>query len=149
MPVSSLPKVGELVREQRHILLARWSGEVRQLPSAKDLDVPTLNDHIPYLIDELAERSGRAVRRCHRRNVLLEGSPPAHGRQRLHDGFDIEEVVAEYNVLRGCLHELAEENGIVIHGNDPAGSQSRDRRGDRPGRANIRHATGIRSQAAS
>src|SRR4029453_11344123 len=46
------------------------------------------------------------------------GSPPVHGRQRLQDGFNVEEVVAEYNVLRGCVHDLAEEHGIFIQGND-------------------------------
>ena len=47
----------------------------------------------------------------------LEGSsPPAHGLQRLQEAFDLEEVVAEYNILRGCLHDLAENNGLNLQG---------------------------------
>ncbi len=29
---------------------------------------------------------------------------------------DIEEVVAEYNILRGCIHDLADENGLTLQG---------------------------------
>jgi signal transduction histidine kinase len=47
---------------------------------------------------------------------MLEGSPPVHGLQRHQDGFDIVEVVAEYNILRGCIHALAEENGLTLEG---------------------------------
>lgn len=35
-------------------LLAEWREEVRKLAAAHDLDVPTLNDHIPDLLEELA-----------------------------------------------------------------------------------------------
>ena len=48
--------------------------------------------------------------------ALLEASPPAHGLQRVKDAFDIEEVVAEYNILRGCIHDLAERNGLTMQG---------------------------------
>ena len=44
------------------------------------------------------------------------GTPPEHGRQRFKDGFEIEEVVAEYNILRGCIHDLAIENGLTLQG---------------------------------
>jgi two-component system phosphate regulon sensor histidine kinase PhoR len=117
MSVVSLRRIGALVREQRHILLARWRRQVRQLPSAQGLDTPSLNDHMPFLIDELADALESQPEEM-AEDLLLQGSPPAHGRQRLHDGFNVEEVVAEYNVLRSCVHDLAEEHGIVIHGND-------------------------------
>jgi two-component system phosphate regulon sensor histidine kinase PhoR len=32
------------------------------------------------------------------------------------DSFHVEEVVAEYNILRGCIHDLAQEHGISLHG---------------------------------
>ena len=99
------------------MLLARWRRNVRQLPSAQSLDTPTLNDHMPVLLDELADAL-ESQPDDSAEEALLQGSPPVHGRQRLHDGFNVEEVIAEYNVLRGCIHDLAEENGIVIHGND-------------------------------
>jgi signal transduction histidine kinase len=88
---------------------------VRQLASAQHLDVPTLDDHIPDLLSELAAalrtHSDETISEAHR-----EASPPAHGLQRVQDGFDIEEVVAEYNILRGCIHDLADENGLMLQG---------------------------------
>ena len=88
---------------------------MRALPSARHLDAPTLNDHLPQLIDELATaldaRSDETIP-----DALNTASPPAHGAQRLHDGFDIEEVVAEYNILRGCIHDLAGANGLTLQG---------------------------------
>ena len=36
--------------------------------------------------------------------------------QRVKDGYDIEEVVAEYNILRGCIHDLAQANGLTLQG---------------------------------
>jgi signal transduction histidine kinase len=48
---------------------------------------------------------------------LLKSSPPAHGIQRQQDHFDIIEVVGEYNILRNCISDLAETNGIEFRGN--------------------------------
>ncbi len=43
-----------LIRHDREALLLNWRRQVRELPSARQLDIPTLNDHIPRLLDELA-----------------------------------------------------------------------------------------------
>ncbi len=113
--VDILDQLARLVEHQRDALLAEWRTQVRALPSARNLDVPTLNDHIPHLLDELATalRSGSGETIA---QALLEGSPPAHGLQRVKDAFDIEEVVAEYNILRGCIHDLADRNGLSMQG---------------------------------
>ena len=115
MAVNDLGKLAVLIKQEREALLSHWREQVRQLPSAQDLDVPTLNDHMPGLIDELADalqkNSGETIS-----EALSEGSPPAHGLQRLQDAFDIEEVVAEYNILRSCIHDLADRNGLRLQG---------------------------------
>src|SRR5688500_16962474 len=54
MIINELHKLAALVTQERHALLARWRQQVRELPSARHLDIPTLNDHIPELLDELA-----------------------------------------------------------------------------------------------
>ena len=117
MNLQELDKLASLIQRNRELLLARWREQVRQLPSARRLDTPSLNDHVPALLDELA-----TALRSHSEDTipqaLAQGSPPAHGLQRLHDGFDIEEVVAEYNILRGCLHDLAEQNSLPLVGNN-------------------------------
>jgi two-component system phosphate regulon sensor histidine kinase PhoR len=115
MTISDLDKLAALIKQERNALLALWREQVRQLPSAKHLDTPTLNDHIPLLLDELVT-AFQLVSDQTIPEALLEGSPPIHGLQRHEDGFDIVEIVAEYNILRGCIHDLAESNGLSLHG---------------------------------
>jgi signal transduction histidine kinase len=110
-----LAKLAALIKKERNALLTEWRRQVSQLPAARHLDTPTLNDHIPVLIDEFAvalqARSEETIP-----EALSEASPSVHGMQRVKDGFDIEEVVAEYNVLRGCIHDLADDNGLQLQG---------------------------------
>ena len=115
VPGHELKTLAKLIRRDRDQLLTRWRALVRELASAKHLDVPTLNDHLPTLLDELAEalesKSDETIA-----EALRDGSPLAHGLQRVQDGFDIVEVVAEYNILRGCVHDLAAANGFSLQG---------------------------------
>jgi two-component system phosphate regulon sensor histidine kinase PhoR len=115
MNILHLDKLAALIRRERDALLSQWREQVRQLPSAKHLDTPALNDHVPALLDELAT-AFQIVSDETIPEALLEGSPPVHGLQRHQDGFDIVEVVAEYNILRGCIHDLAESNGLSLQG---------------------------------
>ncbi len=111
----NLAKLAALVRSERENLLSNWRRQVRALPSARHLDTPTLNDHIPGLLDELAA----ALESGHARTIpeeLHDASAEVHGLQRLQDAFDIEEVVAEYNILRGCIHDLADDRGVTLQG---------------------------------
>ena len=113
--MKEIEKLAALILDEREELLAQWRRQVRELPSARMLDVPTLNDHLPTLIVELAD----ALRSNSEETIaegLAEASPPAHGLQRFEDGFDIEEVVAEYNILRGCIHDLADRKAITLQG---------------------------------
>jgi len=115
MTVDNLQKLASLIHKNRDAVLSRWRNQVRELPSARGLDTPTLNDHMPGLLDELIE----ALKRNPEMTIpeaLASASPAAHGLQRLDDAFDIEEVVAEYNILRGCIHDLADENGVSLKG---------------------------------
>jgi signal transduction histidine kinase len=109
-PSDDLKWFAETIRQRRGQLLERWRGEVRRLPAARNLDVPTLNDHIPPLLDGLitALLAGRAESVL---DLELEHSPRIHGTERFRAGFDIVEVVAEYNILREILHGAAEEDG--------------------------------------
>ncbi|MCA1635218.1 MAG: sensor histidine kinase [Acidobacteria bacterium] len=110
-----LDKLAALIRQERESLLEQWRRDVRHIPGAQDLDTPTLNDHIPELLEELAT----TLQLEHDETMLdphMELNPKAHGLQRLRDGFDIVEVVAEYNVLRNALQDLTEMHGLVLQG---------------------------------
>ena len=115
MTIDILDELARLLEQEREALLARWRAQVRELPAARDLDVPTLNDHIPHLVVELAaalrSKSNETIAQA-----LVYGSPPAHGLQRVKDAFDVEEVVAEYNILRGCIHDLADRSSLNLQG---------------------------------
>ena len=113
--MNNLKILAKLIRQERDPLLSRWRERVRQLPSARDLDTPTLNDHVPQLLDEIAaaleEGSDETIA-----EAVAAVSPTAHGVQRADEGFDIVEVVAEYNILRGCIHDLADQNDVSLRG---------------------------------
>src|SRR5690242_12138782 len=104
--LENLKAFAAAIQRDRDGLLQEWRTQVRRLPTARGLTDPTLNDHIPPLLDHLAF----ALMAGHTESVLdleLEDSPQIHGSQRLRAGFDIVEVVAEYNILREILHGLA------------------------------------------
>ena len=95
--------------------MGRWREGVRGLDSARGLDLPTLNDHMPLWIGQLASAMESIARAGHDQGAA-DATPPIHGLQRFEDGFDIAEVVAEYNILRDCVHQLAEELEIELRG---------------------------------
>lgn len=113
--MANLNQLAALIKQERQALLVNWRIQVRALPSARHLDIPTLNDHMPGLLDELAAEL-KSNSELTIPEALLEESPQAHGLQRLQDAFDIEEVVAEYNILRGCIHDLATDHGVNLQG---------------------------------
>lgn len=115
--MSEADRLGELIRRERESILASWREQVRELPSARTLDAATLDDHMPGLLDEMASvlqappSSDQTIP-----EALAKTSPPIHGLQRLKNAFDIEEVVAEYNLLRGCIHRLADSHAVNLQG---------------------------------
>ena len=81
---------------------------------AHNLDVPTLNDHIPDLLEELADEleaySDESMIGELKKNSVI------HGLDRLRLGFDVEEVVGEYNALRGVIQDLIERHDLRLGG---------------------------------
>jgi two-component system phosphate regulon sensor histidine kinase PhoR len=115
MTISIPVSLASVIRQEKQPLLARWRLQVRQIPSARTLDIPTLNDHIPVLLDELADGleadSDDSIL-----DLTCSGGAPFHGLQRLENDFDIAEVVAEYNLLRSCINDLADDHGLDLRG---------------------------------
>src|ERR1043165_1169555 len=100
-----------LIRDQRDELLAQWRRQVRQLPGAADLDTPTINDQVPELLDSLADSLKPPSEPRETNAISTE-----HGLLRWQAGFDVTEVVAEYNILRQCLQDAAEREGMTLSG---------------------------------
>ena len=114
MSTESLHTLAALIRRERDTLLDQWRQEVRQLSVAHNLDVPTLNDHIPDLLEELADELDAHVDES--MVGELKKNSVVHGLDRLRLGFDIEEVVAEYNALRGVIQDLIERHDLSLRG---------------------------------
>jgi two-component system phosphate regulon sensor histidine kinase PhoR len=103
--------MADLITSHQQTLLADWREKVRLLPSAKDLDKPTLEDEIPQLLKAIAATLfNRAL------HVDVAEESTEHGVIRWQEAFDVMEVVEEYNILRHCLQRLAEQNGISFSG---------------------------------
>ncbi len=103
--------LASLIKEQRDEVLAKWRQQVRQLPGAANLDTPTINDQVPELLDSLA-----AALKSDAVSQETNAISAEHGLLRWQAGFDVTEVVAEYNILRQCLEDAAENNGLIMSG---------------------------------
>lgn len=113
--MTEVDRLASLLGQKRDELLCDWRQQVRSLPTAKDLTDPTLNDHIPHLLDELIVALGTQSNETIP-EALANMSAYSHGLQRLEEQYDIIEVVAEYNVFRGCIHDLSCDNDIILQG---------------------------------
>src|SRR5205807_8773842 len=81
-------------------ILAHWRAAVGQdgdLPDAARLPRAEIDDHIPVLLDRLAER-------LRGRPADPGGAARQHGGHRWRNGYDIAEVVAELSHLRVTLN---------------------------------------------
>src|SRR4030095_2822863 len=80
-----------------------------------DLDEAALTDSMADVLRELTE-----TLRCGMGEEIGEykfcQAPIEHGVQRVHVGFDIEEVITEYNILRDVLQDKAEAAGLNLTG---------------------------------
>jgi len=108
-----LSLLAALIAERANEIIGQWKAEVCKLPCAKDLDEPLLLDHMPQLLKELSmaltEASSLSILELRRHNSAVE-----HGAIRFQLGFDIEEVVAEFALLRAVLQDFAERSGVDI-----------------------------------
>ena len=113
MPTENLQRLAALIHDRRDELLTDWRTQVKLLPGAADLDFPTINDEVPQLLDSLADE---LIRHSEEADAEVRTVSAEHGLLRWQAGFDVTEVVAEYNILRCCLQELAERNGLMLFG---------------------------------
>jgi two-component system, OmpR family, phosphate regulon sensor histidine kinase PhoR len=96
-------------------IIAEWRLQAGELLRELGLDKLTITDHLPDVIAEitrdLALNRDGTLSAEHTR-----GSPPVHGVQRFHDGLDVGEVVAEYNLLRVAFLTVAERHRLYVVG---------------------------------
>lgn len=96
-------------------IIDEWRLKAGDLLRELHLDKLTITNHLPDVIAEITRdlalgRTG-TLSAEHTR-----GSPPVHGVQRVHDGLDVGEVVAEYNLLRTAFITVAERHDLYVVG---------------------------------
>src|SRR5262245_63790941 len=101
--------LADLIRSRRDEILQRWGAAVRALPHAGKLDKLRLIDHIPELLDRIAVMTEDLAQG--RKPELARAASERHAIARLEEGFDIDEVIGEFGVLRDVLFTLIDGDG--------------------------------------
>lgn len=103
-------QLSSLLAKRRKEIIERWTQRIEREHNDKELSCGELCDHLPRIFDELlaalrAEESPRAA---------MEPASAAHGVQRLRVGFDVVEVIREYEILADCILDELEAAGRTI-----------------------------------
>src|SRR6478735_4011255 len=107
--------LAEVLGKCQEEIIAEWRLQAGHLLAELNLDKPTITDHLPDVIAEIT-RDLALSRDGTLSAEHTRGSPPAHGVQRVHDGLDAGEVVAEYNLLRVAFNTVAGRDGLYVAG---------------------------------
>lgn len=94
-------ELAEFIRIHRDEIVAEWEHVVREPLSARDLNRLALLDHIPELlgcIAEMADQLGEG-----QQAYLPVHLAEMHAVERLEEGFDLDQVIAEFSALRDCI----------------------------------------------
>jgi signal transduction histidine kinase len=91
----------QFIRSRKADILASWKAMVREGRHAQLVEEPVLLDHIPDLLNRIADLSDE----CAKGEIHTEGIPETaeHARQRITSGFNLAEVVEEYRFLREAI----------------------------------------------
>jgi signal transduction histidine kinase len=111
-------RLAATLRDQKNELVLRWTRRVLDdpmIPEADRLSGPELRDHIPKLIDNLAdcleavegaEASGRAIG--------AGGNSREHARDRIESDYSLTEAMRELSHFRAAILDLCATQGAVL-----------------------------------
>jgi PAS domain S-box-containing protein len=112
-------RLAALLRHRREELIRRWTRRVLEdprVPDATRLSEPELHDHIPELLDRIAEdieaHEGGALGACQ--------SAREHARHRASEGYGLTEALRELSHFRAVILEICAEQRVAVEG-DAAG----------------------------
>jgi signal transduction histidine kinase len=99
----SFPEISAALRERADLIVKRWEEAVRrQLPSADEMTLAQVRDHIPQILDQMA--TALASDRPAAVQDLREMSQ-SHGEVRFHQHYNVRELIIEYRLLRRIVVE--------------------------------------------
>jgi PAS domain S-box-containing protein len=90
--------LAELLRVRGPEILAEWEARVRRFPAAAALGSPALRDHVPEILDRIAEGVDAST-------TALDEVAEDHAIARLTEGFDVATVTSELTELRDVVLE--------------------------------------------
>lgn len=104
----------ELLDARRGELMERWKRRVRSELDPSGLTDGELVDHLPLVLEELsrtlrAQQGHREPPSPSRAKQLAQ----LHGEQRFRKGFDLRRLVQEFGLLRDCVIDLFQEEGLA------------------------------------
>ena len=111
----NLTKLAELIRQRPEDLMGLWRNKVQKVPALRNLDTPEAASHISALLEDVAVTLAKGKKKSLLAQSVDEASG-VHGLQRFHEGFNLIEVVADYNALREAIQEFAEFKRITVTG---------------------------------
>ena len=107
------PRLGEFIRTYQPQIVARWAEQIRSLSPARELSHVAVVDHLPQILARVADLVDRAEDNGAAR---LGELPRIHALDRLGRGFDFDQIVTEFSVLRrAILNRWEGEVGEVIN----------------------------------
>lgn len=110
-------RLSSFIKENLELILADWvEFAAQQLPAASGLDERALRDHGKLILEEIAADMERP-QDDHEQQAKSEGNSAtastsdnvpsrSHARQRERQGFEVEQMVAEYRALRATVLRL-------------------------------------------
>ena len=104
-----------LLAERRAEILKRWTRRIAREHEDKELSRGELWDHLPLLFDEMLQAlSAEGAFSATAPESDGRAASAAHGAQRLRVGFDLGEVVREYEILTECILDEVEAVGGTV-----------------------------------
>jgi PAS domain S-box-containing protein len=113
-----LKSLGSVLRERRTEILHDWERQVRKLAVARQLDRPALVDHVPDVLDRIAEVADELTFHARHAGVVRAPRPKRYAVVRLVHGIGVAAVVAELGVLREAVLSRREVARLCMRPND-------------------------------
>jgi signal transduction histidine kinase len=98
-------RLDEFIHANAPAIMQAWEQEARQVPPAQALAHPALVDHLPRLLNDIAE----LIRTYDERPSLTQAAnahADDHAWERIEQGFSLDHLVSELALLRSCILRL-------------------------------------------
>jgi len=107
----AMTDLAELLRAKRSEIVERWLHRIGREHDGDDLPAAELRDHLPTFFDQLVNALSH---RTEPERAASTAAASQHGEQRLRVGFDVDEVVREYDLLGDTILETADAAGVAV-----------------------------------